>query len=125
MREWLEIAAEDLDASEAMHEGGRHLYAAFEAQQAAEKALNAVIQQVERVPPKIHNLVTLAERAGLTDHGLLQRLATLSAYYIATRYPEDRKTLGQSTTASVAGALVVTAKEVLAWARQRLTSPQS
>ncbi len=120
-REWLEIAAEDLDTAQAMLDGGRYLYAGFEAQQSAEKALKAVIQEAVRVPPKIHNLVTLAGRAGLADKALLGRLATLSPYYVATRYPEDRKTLGQRTTADVAKSLIETAREVLAWARQQLT----
>lgn len=35
-REWLEIAAEDLDTAQAMCDGGRYLYAGFEAQQSAE-----------------------------------------------------------------------------------------
>jgi HEPN domain-containing protein len=52
-------------------------------------------------------------------------LAALSPYYVATRYPEDRKLLGQRTTAEVAKSLIETAKEVLAWARQRLTSEDS
>ena len=124
-REWLEIAGEDLDTAQAMMDGGRYLYAGFEAQQSAEKALKAVIQETVRVPPKIHNLVTLAGRAGLDDKALLRRLATLSPYYVATRYTEDRRTLAQLTTADVAQSLVETAREVLTWSRQQLSSQGS
>ncbi len=123
--EWLEIAQEDLDAAEAMFRGGRYLYAGFESQQSAEKALKAVIQETTRVPPKIHNLVTLASEAGLERQDLIERLATLSAYYIATRYPEVRKELGQRTTLDVAEGLLTTAQEVIAWAKQQLTSSAS
>lgn len=123
--EWLEIAAEDLDAAEAMLRSGRYLYAGFEAQQAAEKALKAVLQEAARVPPKIHNLVTLARDAGVDVQELLDRLATLSAYYIATRYPEVRKELSQRTTLDVAESLLDTAREVHAWAKQHLTSSES
>lgn len=123
--EWLEIAAEDLDAAEAMLRSGRYLYAGFEAQQAAEKALKAVLQEAVRVPPKIHNLVTLAREADLVVEELVDRLATLSAYYIATRYPEVRKELSQRTTVEVAQSLLDTAREVLAWAKYILTSNES
>ena len=68
-REWLEIAAEDLDTAQAMCDGGRYLYAGFEAQQSVETALKAVIQESVRVPPKIHDPEALAERASLsTQH---------------------------------------------------------
>ena len=123
--EWLEIAAEDLDVAEAMARSGRYLYAGFEAQQAAEKALKAVLQEAERVPPKIHNLVTLARESGMDMQELLDRLATLSAYYIATRYPEVRKELNQRTTLDVADSLIATAAEVIAWAKQHLESNES
>ena len=123
--ECLEIAAEDLDAAEAMLRSGRYLYAGFEAQQAAEKALKAVLQEAVRVPPKIHNLVTLAREADLVVGELVDRLATLSAYYIATRYPEVRKELSQRTTVEVAQSLLDTAREVLAWAKYILTSNES
>lgn len=71
--EWLEIAAEDLDTAEAMYEGGRYLYACFEAQQATEKALKAVLQEAVKVPPKVHNLITLANEAGLNNKDMVSR----------------------------------------------------
>lgn len=100
---------------------GRYLYAGFEAQQAAEKALKAVVQEALRVPPKVHNLVALADHAGLRDPALVERLALLSSYYVATRYPEERKAIAQQTTQDVAMSLVETARRALAWARAQLT----
>lgn len=124
-REWLEIAAEDLDTAQAMLNGGRYLYAGFQAQQAAEKALKAVIQEAVRVPPKIHDLEALAERAGLDDAALAARLKVLSAYYIATRYPQERATLRKTTDQAVATQLIRTAQEALAWATRRLSLTDS
>lgn len=103
----------------------RYLYAAFEAQQAAEKGLKAIIQENSRIPPKLHNLVELALEAGLEAEDLVGRLAALSAYYIATRYPEVRKALSRQTTEAVAQDLLNTAEEVLSWAKRRLTSSES
>lgn len=124
-RAWLEIAAEDLDTAQAMLDGGRYLYAGFEAQQSAEKALKAVIQEAVRVPPKIHDLEALGERAGLDEADLVARLRVLSAYYIATRYPEERVRLRKATNQVKATELINTAGEVLAWATRRLTSTTS
>lgn len=124
-RQWLAIAVDDLDAAQVMLDSGRYLYAGFEAQQSVEKALKAVIQEAVRVPPKIHDLVTLAHEADLNDEGIVANLAVLSPYYIATRYPRDRERIRASTTQAVAERLIQTAKEVLAWATTRLTSSGS
>ncbi len=124
-RDWLEIAAEDLDTAQAMCDGGRYLYAGFQAQQTAEKALRAVIQEAVRVPPKMHDLETLAERAGLDDGSLVGRLKVLSAYYIARHYPAERASLRKTTDQTRALELMTTARQVLAWATRRLTSTTS
>lgn len=124
-REWLEIATEDLDTAQAMYDGGRYLYAGFEAQESAEKALKAVIQEGVRVPPKIHDLEKLAERAGLDEAALAGRLRILSLYYRGARYPEERAPLRRSTDEAMAVALMGTAREVLAWATGRVSSTTS
>jgi HEPN domain-containing protein len=109
----------------AMLDGGRCLYAGFQAQQSAEKALKAVIQEAVRVPPKVHDLEALAERAGLDDGALAARLKVLSAYYIATRYPQERAAPRKVTDHAKATELIHTAREVLAWATLRLSSTNS
>lgn len=121
----LEIPAEDLNTAQAMCDGGRYLYAGLQAQQSAEKALKAVIQEAVRVPPKIHDLDALAERAGLDDTEIKTRLKVLSAYYIATRYPQERAALRGVTDGTKATELIGTAREVPAWATRRLTSTAS
>ncbi len=124
-RQWLEIATEDLDTAQAMSDGGRYLYAGFGAQESAEKALRAVIQEGVRVPPKIHDLETLAERAGLDDAALAGRLRILSLDYLGARYPEERASLRKSTDKAKAMELMGTALEVVAWATRRLRSTTS
>lgn len=124
-REWMDIAEEDLDAARAMRDTGRYLYAAFQAQQCAEKALKAVLQEKLAAPPKVHDLETLAEKAGLVESDLSRRLRILSAYYIATRYPEDRARLRDVTDREKAVNLIGIAEEVLAWATGQLNSTRS
>ena len=87
--------------------------------------MKAVIQENERIPPKIHDLETLAQRAGMSDDALIAKLKVLSGYYIATRYPEDREALRRETVLETARQLIDTAEEALNWAKQMLQWEQS
>lgn len=77
------------------------------------------------MPPKIHDLETLAEHAGLVDASLNERLRVLSAYHIATRYPQERASLRDATDKETALELIGIAGEVLAWATRQLNSTTS
>ena len=86
---WLEEARADLRHARASIELGDYNWACFAAQQAAEKALRALVLHVLGVYPRGHDLVRLYRmvrgRAGVE---LSQaELATLSAYYTLARYP--------------------------------------
>ncbi len=74
-----------------MFKAGRHLYVLFCCQQAVEKMLKSVVaQRTRELPPRIHKLVRLVEVAGVAvDDRQIDFLRELSAYYVATRYPED------------------------------------
>ncbi|MDA8146612.1 MAG: HEPN domain-containing protein [Thermaerobacter sp.] len=111
-RRWMDIAEEELAVADSLLDAGRYLYAGFMAQQAAEKALKAVLQETMPVPPKVHDLEVLAQEANLDDQALAGKLAALSEYYIATRYPDQREELGAKTTRQVAQGLLPTAREV-------------
>ena len=103
-----------------MLDSGRYLYAGFMAQQCAEKALKAVIEEGQGRPPKIHDLTALSERAELPSE-LFRKVGDLDHYYIATRYPGDKARLEAVTDDKKAKELLETAGEVLEWAKKRLT----
>ena len=64
VRRWREDAAEDIDLARRILEMKKPTRAMFFAHLALEKALKAlVIRVTEKTPPKIHNLLILAERA--------------------------------------------------------------
>jgi len=66
VQKWMDQASYDLETAQAMLDSGRYLYVVFCCQQAVEKMIKAVIAQVSgEMPPRIHNLIQLAERAGL------------------------------------------------------------
>jgi HEPN domain-containing protein len=92
---------------------------AFHSQQAAEKALKAVLvlQQIDF--PRTHDLGLLLEMcsaAGCTETETLQPATGLTRYAVATRYPGDHERLSRDD-AHVAGEL---AAGVLAWAEARI-----
>jgi HEPN domain-containing protein len=73
------------------------------------------------MPPKTHDLLRLAEQAGVAhSEGHRRLLADLSNYYVETRYPEQVNRLAAELTRSLAEQCLTEAKEYLAWLdRQR------
>jgi HEPN domain-containing protein len=104
VRQWAERAEYDLDTADAMLEAGRYVYVLFCCQQAVEKALKAVIvKKTGEMPPRIHNLLRLAETAGIESSQERTHLVTrLSGYYIQSRYPEEIREAGATITQEVA-----------------------
>ncbi len=88
---WAERARYDLEAAKSMLETGRLLYVLFCCQQAAEKMLKALISKnSKQLPPRIHNLMRLAEMASLKVTGeKADFFRELSSYYIQSRYPDE------------------------------------
>ncbi|MCD6328154.1 HEPN domain-containing protein [bacterium] len=70
----------------------RYSFAMFLAHLALEKALKAlVINETKAIPPRIHNLTSLAEKAKLSlDQETLTFLSAMDHYQMAGRYPEPR-----------------------------------
>ena len=64
---WAAQSLYDIETAKAMFDTGRYLYVLFCCQQAVEKMLKALIAQRTRdLPPRLHNLMRLAEVAALT-----------------------------------------------------------
>lgn len=87
---WLRYAEADLALIRASIEAGAPAgEVCFHAQQAAEKALKALLRLQEVEPPRIHNLVVLRELADVSlgpaaDEDRLERLTDLESQ---SRYP--------------------------------------
>ena len=113
------IAGEDWAVASDLMEKERVRHALFFSHLAVEKLLKAlVVRAVADIPPRIHNLVRLAEIAGL-DLSVEHRdvLADLNPFSLAGRYPE---TLASAPSVADAGALMIRAQEVGAWLQSRL-----
>ncbi|MEM3806101.1 MAG: HEPN domain-containing protein [Desulfurococcus sp.] len=86
---WLAEAQADLRYAEMSISTGRYNWACFIAQQAAEKALKALMLHVLGEYPRGHDLVKLYRRVKDSTAVSLSEvaLAKLSAYYTLARYP--------------------------------------
>ncbi|HEX9710749.1 MAG TPA: HEPN domain-containing protein [Candidatus Thermoplasmatota archaeon] len=113
---WLERAAADLSDARVLLQHGTPGAAGFHAQQAAEKAIKAVLVERSGRYPRIHDLAVLAREAGAPAE--IQKLCGhLSPAYVAARYPDA----GAPPSTEEGTRLVAVAQEVVAWARQQLS----
>ncbi len=119
---WLEQAEEDLKTAELIFQEKRYYAASYFAQQAAEKALKAVLVWREgELPPRTHDLRQLARQAE-TPREWLPALTRLSRIYLISRYPE--LTPGTIPAREIDYGDSVShlelAQTVLAWVREQL-----
>lgn len=116
-RQWAERAQYDLDTADAMFKAGRHLYVLFCCQQAVEKALKAVIvKKTGELPPRIHNLLRLAEAAGIeSGEGQIDLLTRLSGYYVKSCYPEEIRVESAAITQELAREVLGKTEQTVEW----------
>ena len=114
---WAEQAQYDLETARPMLESGRFLYVLFCCQQAVEKMLKAVIaKRSEAFPPRLHNLIRLAENAEVelkkeqTDF-----MRALSGYYIQTRYPDEIASLSGALSREPAQRVLKETEAMVQW----------
>jgi len=89
-RRWLDQAVEDLDTARRLAEIGKHYASCFFAQQAAEKAIKAVLYARGAEIVRGHSVAELIDALSAVESGfsaLRPRAAPLDAFYIPTRYP--------------------------------------
>ena len=100
-----------------MLQSERYLYVVFCCQQAVEKMIKGVIAKVTgTAPPRIHNLMQLARRAGLepdAEQAVLMR--ELSEYYVETRYPEEIEPVSSAAWQEIAQDALQRTEEMVRW----------
>lgn len=87
---WLSQGERDLDAARYLREGGRHNLACYQAQQAAEKALKAVLYAKGEESVLGHSALVLVGAAGELEptlRAVADAARRLDRFYIPTRYP--------------------------------------
>jgi HEPN domain-containing protein len=115
--QWAQQARYDFDTARAMLDSGRYLYVLFCCQQAVEKMLKAVIaERSGQCPPRLHNLLRLAEHGGV-DLGQSQTalMEDLSRYYVQSRYPEEIPVLSRGVDGQKCVHVLDQTEDVLQW----------
>ncbi len=115
---WIANAEKDLKWAKKMLEEGDYDYSSFHSQQAAEKALKALLIALRYQPPKTHSiehLLNLIEKEGISV-GEVEEAASLTDYAVEARYPdfEEEPTLEEAQHA------LETARRVVEWVKEKL-----
>ncbi|PKN70772.1 MAG: DNA-binding protein [Deltaproteobacteria bacterium HGW-Deltaproteobacteria-12] len=120
--EWFKQAAYDLKTAEIMLENRRFIYAVFMCHLTIEKALKGLYQfRLNEVPPKVHNLIYLVEKVGLSpSEKLYDAIFELNRVSIPTRYPDDLTRMKSDYTKKNTSEIVSSSKEVLKWLKNQL-----
>jgi HEPN domain-containing protein len=119
IRHWRESSREDWAAAGDMVERGHYRHGLFFAHLALEKLLKAhVCRKTSDLAPRIHNLVRLAEMAGLTLNSMqLDIFADVNRLNIQGRYPEHSD---MPPTREEALSAMTEVKEVIEWLTAKL-----
>ena len=123
---WIDISEYDIETARAMLKAGRYLYVGFMCHQAVEKMLKAIIARDcadGEMPPKIHHLQNLAEKAALfikMSEAQKEVLRNLNPLNIESRYPEYKNRIGANLTNDICKKLLSETEELLCWIKQQL-----
>ena len=111
---WRTGSAEDLAAAESLLEKGHLRHGLFLAHWALEKIVKAhVVRATRDAPPRIHNLVRLAQAAGLKPNDEQERfLRRFDSYRFEERYPDSQQLV---LTPSLAREEFQKAAEIWQW----------
>jgi len=120
---WLDSAEHDLETAESLFTSGKYDWCLFLAHLVLEKALKAVYvrENDNRLPPKTHNLVKLAEETNLelTEEQKLF-FDEVSDFNIEVRYPAYRQELYKVCTRELTEDYFTRIKELYRWIRSQI-----
>jgi HEPN domain-containing protein len=116
---WMTSSDEDFAAAQSLLEKGHLRHSLFFAHLAIEKVLKAhVTRKTNDIPPRIHNLVRLAEIAALKlDQEQEQLLREFGVYQLGGRYPDSEEV---SLGSNFAKEEISRAKRMLSWLKKQL-----
>ena len=120
---WIDLAKEDLDVAKSLYDSGKFLYCGFFCHLSAEKALKSIIEAKENTPPKIHNLIRLAELAELFDvmsSEQVDLLSLLNPLQLEARYPTYKQQLQELLTSDYCEDLLKRTEEIISWIEKQL-----
>jgi HEPN domain-containing protein len=114
---WKEEAEEALQVAKHLFEKRDFSYALFFGHLAVEKLLKAiyVINKKEQAP-YLHNLLTLAEQAGISLSALQKDdLIKITAFNLESRYPDEKRSFRKKCNEEYTGKELRHIEELFAW----------
>ena len=120
---WIDTAQDDICTAKILFESKRYLHMSFFCHLSAEKALKAILSYRGEYPPKPHNLIRLADLAGVYSSmpieysELLERLNPLN---LEARYPTYKEQLLAVLTEDYCVKLLEETEGLLQWITKQL-----
>ena len=117
---WLAQVDYDIATAEQMLHAGRYIYVIFMSHMALEKALKALVtEETQKLPPRTHNLIDLAQRAQVVLSQEQQDfLGKLNNTSVVVRYPDDLAAMIAQYPEAIAQDYLERTKELILWVRQ-------
>jgi HEPN domain-containing protein len=120
---WIDSAEHDLETSNTLFESGKYDWSLFIGHLVLEKLLKAafVKNNENKIPPKVHNLVRLAELSLIKlDENKKLLLDKINDFNIEVRYPEYKNELYKTCTKEFAEENIKHIKELYKWLKSRI-----
>ncbi|MCO6474229.1 MAG: HEPN domain-containing protein [Melioribacteraceae bacterium] len=120
---WLESAEHDLETSDTLFEADKYDWSLFIGHLVLEKLLKAVFvkNNENKIPPKVHNLVRLAELSLIDiDDERKVLLDKINDFNVEARYPEYKNELYKTCTKEFAEENRNHIKELYQWLKSQL-----
>lgn len=121
---WLDGAAHDLDAAESLFQSEKYDWCLFIGHLVLEKTLKALYVKTNEanIPPKIHNLLRLAELSNLTLTVEQQEFFDdVNEFNIAARYSDEKEAFYKRCTLEYTTPYFTRVKEVHTWLASQIT----
>lgn len=119
---WLKTASSDMEVAETLLSARKYLWCLFLSHLIIEKALKAHFVNIyDETPPKIHNLLNLAEKIKIDfskDHLVL--LDRLNLFQISARYPDYKDKISSICTDEFTSEIFLKTKELFVWLKSQL-----
>lgn len=114
---WFKSAAHDMDAAETLFQNQKYDWCLFIGHLVIEKSLKAFyVRDKQEMPPKIHNLIKLAENTKLSfTEDQFVFLADVNDFNIEARYPDYKFSFFQTCTREFTEGQFLKIKEMYKW----------
>jgi HEPN domain-containing protein len=114
---WLEEAEEALKVADHLFEKKDFSYSLFFGHLAVEKTIKAIyVQKRNEHVPQIHNLLRLAEQAGITMFAeQKEALIIITAFNLESRYPDEKRSFRIKCTEQYTKVELEKIRKIIKW----------